>query len=81
MRRYFKGLIHAKPTKSLLIFYSIKKLYLPKYYGIQKFGEPDEIKLNNGDCIDLEFKGTLRDKQVPVIEKFLNSCEEGSLLY
>ena len=71
----------ANNTSFSIYLESIKKLYLPKYYGIQKFGEPDEIKLNNGDCIDLEFKGTLRDKQVPVIEKFLNSCEEGSLLY
>ena len=58
---------------------SDKKLYLPKYYGFENFGDPDKIKnLSDGLDIDLEFKGTLRDKQLPSITKFLDSCKDGN---
>ena len=57
---------------------SYKKMYLPKHYGFEKFGEPDQIKIDKGFEIDLEFKGNLRDKQRPVVQAFLNSCDEGT---
>uniref|UniRef100_A0A6C0EIB5 Helicase ATP-binding domain-containing protein n=1 Tax=viral metagenome TaxID=1070528 RepID=A0A6C0EIB5_9ZZZZ len=58
---------------------SDKKLYLPKYYGFENFGDPDQIKnLSDGLDIDIEFKGTLRDKQLPSVDKFLASCEKGN---
>ena len=41
----------------------MKKLYLPKHYALQKFGEPDENRMSEGREIDLEFKGGLRDIQ------------------
>ena len=52
---------------------SEKKLYMPQFYGRQKFGAPTVVTLSSGDsCVnDMTFAGTLRDYQVPVIEKFL----------
>lgn len=59
---------------------SEKKLFLPKHYGFETFGDPDQIKdTAKGLDIDLEFAGELRDKQIPVVEAFLKSCEPGSL--
>tara|TARA_B100000925_G_scaffold290232_1_gene274982 strand:+ start:10909 stop:12450 length:1542 start_codon:yes stop_codon:yes gene_type:complete len=56
---------------------STKKLYLPKHYAFKELGEPDKNKLSNGFDIDVEFKGSLRDNQKPVIEKFLDTCKDG----
>jgi superfamily II DNA or RNA helicase len=50
---------------------SNNKLYLPRYYGIQLFGTPKRYLISDGDTINLQFNGTLRDYQVPVIEKTL----------
>ena len=59
---------------------SNKKLYLPKHYGYETFGNPDKIKnLDKGLDIDLDFNGTLRSTQVKPVELFLNSCKEGPL--
>ena len=53
---------------------SKSKLYIPKYIGYSKFGNPDKIKLNKGSLIDIEFYGSLRDKQKVVVESYLKSC-------
>ena len=48
------------------------KLYLPRHFGERYFGAPKEYKIPEGDDIDLVFNGSLRDYQVPVVEKFLD---------
>ena len=59
---------------------SSKKLYLPKHYGIKNFGEPECVKLTKGHEIDLEFKGTLRPNQIPVVKAFLYTCKDGPFI-
>ena len=61
---------------------SDKKLYIPRYYGEDTFGPAKQYKLTEGDNIDLHFNGSLRDYQVPVIQKYLDhvSCGGGGLL-
>ena len=59
---------------------SSKKIYLPKHYGFKHFGEPECIKLTKGEEISLEFKGTLRPKQIPVVKAFLYTCEHGPFI-
>jgi superfamily II DNA or RNA helicase len=54
---------------------SASKLYVPHYYGSEKFGPPKEIKITAGEDIKLEFNGQLRDYQSPVVEKYLNYVE------
>ena len=56
---------------------SDKKLYVPRYYGEQLFGPPKETKITEGDDISLEFQGTLRDYQKPVIEKYIQHVSNG----
>ena len=51
---------------------SDKKLYVPRYYGEQLFGKPKETKIYEGDDIALEFQGSLRDMQVPVVKAYLD---------
>jgi superfamily II DNA or RNA helicase len=56
---------------------SDKKIYVPRYFGEELFGPAKTIKITEGDDINLEFQGTLRDNQVPVVDKFLNHVKEG----
>ena len=55
---------------------SSNKFYLPHYYGIENFGKPNQYKISEGNDIQLEFNGTLRDYQEPVVNKFINHCTE-----
>jgi superfamily II DNA or RNA helicase len=50
-----------------------QKMYIPKYYGLEKFGQPDEIRLDPGKDIDLTFNGTLRTHQLEPISKCMEA--------
>tara|TARA_B100000575_G_scaffold291788_1_gene298520 strand:- start:19319 stop:20875 length:1557 start_codon:yes stop_codon:yes gene_type:complete len=67
----------ASPEPYPIYLESNKKLYIPKHIGFKEYGEPDQIKLTKGFAIDLSFKGSLRDKQKPIINAFLDSCKDG----
>jgi superfamily II DNA or RNA helicase len=54
---------------------SNKKFYVPRYFGEEHFGPPKEICLSDGDDISLNFAGTLRENQVPVVNAYLNYVE------
>ncbi len=52
-----------------------KRLYVPRFYGLQKFGTPSLNKLNKGDeCINLEFIGKLRETQEEPVANFLQAA-------
>ena len=53
---------------------SSNKFYVPHYYGAANFGAPKEYKISEGDNVDLDFAGTLRDYQEPVVNKFIDHC-------
>ena len=57
---------------------SEKFLYMPKYYGINKFGLPDKsnIKEQEGLSVDFKFKGKLRDYQENTCKLILNHLKE-----
>ena len=55
---------------------SSNKFYVPHYYGVENFGKPKQYKIKEGDDINLEFNGTLRDYQEPVVNKFINHCTD-----
>jgi superfamily II DNA or RNA helicase len=51
---------------------STQKIYVPRYWGINTYGTPDEMKLLNGvPIIDLHFKGDLRDYQEKIIDTYM----------
>tara|TARA_A100001015_G_scaffold314309_1_gene423478 strand:+ start:1076 stop:1495 length:420 start_codon:yes stop_codon:yes gene_type:complete len=58
---------------------SQEKIYLPKWYGIDKFGKYNISKLTKGKDIDIEFNGSIREEQVPVVQAYMKS-EFGGLL-
>ena len=50
---------------------SKKKIYTPRFYGLEVYGEADEMLIEDGKKINLTFKGELRPKQKPVVEKYM----------
>ena len=54
--------------KFSLYLESPKKLYLPRFYGLEKFGKPTINKIINGDTIDINFNGNLRNEQLPIYD-------------
>lgn len=59
-----------------LYFESSKKLYIPKAYGLKKFGIPDRISLPEHHVINVEFNGHLRPEQADPIQKFLEAAHD-----
>ena len=56
---------------------SDKKIYVPRYFGEDIFGPAKEIKISEGDNINISFQGELRENQVPVVNKYLDHVKEG----
>lgn len=63
-----------KPEPFPLFLESPSKLYIPKHYGFEKFGEPDEVKITRGEPIDVEFVGQLKPVQENVLKIYLDNC-------
>jgi superfamily II DNA or RNA helicase/intein/homing endonuclease len=55
---------------------SEKKLYIPPYYGIKKFGIPDVNNLKEGVDINIKFNGTLRENQVLPVKKIMKALRD-----
>jgi superfamily II DNA or RNA helicase len=55
---------------------SPKKLYLPRFYGLKKIGNPTIDEMEKGDDIKLKFKGDLREEQKPIEEIYLKNAKE-----
>lgn len=76
-----KPYVHGAPTNSgqqpsfAAYRESPQKIYVPHYYGVDQFGPPKEYKLSQGADIHLEFKGSLRDYQQPVVKTYLDHVQ------
>lgn len=55
---------------------SSTKIYVPKYYGLQKYGLPEEESIPEGLDISLHFEGQLRKEQEKPVNDFLNACKD-----
>ncbi len=54
------------------------KFYLPRHFGVETYGEPDEIKIEPGSPIHLPFAGSLRDYQQNIVETYRQSLNQDS---
>ncbi len=50
---------------------STNKFYVPHYYGVENYGVPKKYKISEGNNIDLEFVGKLRENQEIVVNTYL----------
>jgi len=55
---------------------SKSKLYVPRFYGTEVYGESDDMLLEDGKSINLKFKGKLRPKQVPIVDKYMKHIKK-----
>ena len=62
--------------KFSLYMESPNSLSIPRFYAQDKFGKPTINKMNEGESINLNFTGSLRNEQKPIIELYKQSCEE-----
>lgn len=58
---------------------STQKLYVPRFFGNEHFGPPKQIKIPEGENIDIPFAGKLRDYQQDVVNAYTKS-ESGGLV-
>jgi superfamily II DNA or RNA helicase len=64
--------------KSFTIFNeSDKRLYVPRFYGLQKFGIPNKCTLSEGiHCDNLIFEGSLREQQIEPVNNFIEAATD-----
>ena len=48
-----------------------KKIYIPRFYGIERYGLPKKFDISCGDSISLEFPKTLRDYQTNIVNVYM----------
>ena len=59
---------NGKEKRFHLFLESPKKLYIPRFYGLKRFGEPSINKITDGETININFKGGLREEQKPIFD-------------
>ena len=71
-----------KPQPFQVYRESHKKFYVPRFYGMEIYGEPDDDVVKDGKPINVTFNGELRPKQKPVVKKFMKHIKKnhGGLL-
>ena len=65
----------AKPESFPIYRESKNKFYIPRFYGIDTYGNPEANLLKSGKDIDLEFNGELRDFQKPIVNAYLKHAK------
>jgi superfamily II DNA or RNA helicase len=48
------------------------KMYLPRFYGIQRYGVPHRSEIQSGDDINVTFDKPLRDYQEDIVKVYMN---------
>lgn len=66
----------VKPPSFPVYRESKDKIYIPRFFGTEKYGIPTTNKLKQGENISLGFSGDMRDYQHNIINKFLNTVEK-----
>ncbi len=68
---------YAVDVESFKIYAENKEsITVPRYYGEKNFGKPTKIVPMNENKININFKGKLREKQKPIVEKCLESIKK-----
>ena len=70
------GDFDKKDTKFSVYLESPSKLYVPRFYGLERFGEPTETRFADPEPIHVAFKGSLRPEQEPIAQLYLDSARK-----
>jgi len=61
-----------KPIEYPIFLESKSSYYVPRFYGLQHFGPVSTTKVGSGEDIDIQFKGSLREEQIPIQQLYLD---------
>tara|TARA_Y100000389_G_scaffold84773_2_gene81485 strand:+ start:2002 stop:3501 length:1500 start_codon:yes stop_codon:yes gene_type:complete len=75
---YTPKVSYVKPQPIILYRESQYKIYMPRFYGLENYGNPEENNIPSGKKINLKFSGKLRDTQQPVADKFIKHVKKVS---
>ena len=67
-----------QPTPFPIYREAPKKFYVPRMFGIKKFGEVDNYKISDGEPISLKFSGDMRDFQKPIVQAYIDATTSAS---
>jgi len=72
----------VKPEAFSIYRESPNKFYMPRYFGVNTFGDFAENKLSLGEDINVEFQGELREYQINIVNKYVDAVKDsgGGLL-
>jgi superfamily II DNA or RNA helicase len=65
-----------KPKKFKVFIENNKTITMPIYYGIANFGKPNKTKGVKGQKVNINFKGSLRGKQIDAYNAVYNGIKE-----
>lgn len=65
-----------KVVPNVLYLESETRIYVPKFYGLKKWGPPEKIKLAKGKEVILTFTGALRDEQIEPVDALMTACQD-----
>lgn len=66
----------AKPSPFPIYRESTTKIYLPRFYGLDNYGQPERKIIPEGDTISVSFKGKLRDYQTDIVKTWLSKTKK-----
>lgn len=73
------AMTNGDPVSFPIYCESEKYLYLPRYYGLQKYGIPNKCTLAEGKtCENMIFNGTLRQQQQEPVNNFIKAAQDPS---
>jgi superfamily II DNA or RNA helicase len=53
-----------------------KKIYIPRFYGLERYGQPDRSEITEGDSISVNFPKPLRDYQDKIVDVYMNHIQQ-----
>jgi len=65
----------VKPQKICVYRENEQKIYIPRFYGIKKYGNPVKNDVSLGDAIDLSFVKPIRDYQTKIVDIYLDHVQ------
>jgi superfamily II DNA or RNA helicase len=71
------NILYGPPDKFELYRECATKLYMPRHFGIAKFGMPMEIRLPQPETATMPFLGKLRDYQDNIVDEYMNHLTIG----
>ena len=66
----------SQPTPFPIYRESKKKMYIPRFYGQEYYGEPEETRILDTPKLNINFKGELRDFQKPIVNKYIQEAKK-----